>query len=125
MTIINNETKKLSRNKKRRIARKLNMSNDMKSILNKIKSEKKKKNKNFDKIKQLEILLVNIKYFNDSIKLENALKELNKIQVINKNLHEIKNEILNDYKGVFEMIGNLLVGDQLRQTHIRFRNMDD
>ena len=41
--IINNETKKLSRNRKRRIARKLNMSNDMKSILNKIKSEKKKK----------------------------------------------------------------------------------
>ena len=41
--IINNETKKLSRNRKRRIARKLNMSNDMKSILNKIKSEKKKR----------------------------------------------------------------------------------
>ena len=30
----------------------------MKLLLNKIKSEKKKKSKNFDKIKQLEILLV-------------------------------------------------------------------
>ena len=123
--IINNETKILSRNRKRRIVRKLNMSNDMKSILNKIKSEKKKKNKNFNKIKQLEILLVNIKYANDPKKLENALKELNKIQVIDKNLHEIKNEILLDYEGVFEMIGTLIVGDQLRKTHIRFRNMED
>ena len=123
--IINNETKILSRNRKRRIARRLNMSNDMKSILNKIKSEKKKKNKNFNKIKQLEILLVNIKYANDPKKLNNALKELNKIQVIDKNLHEIKNEILQDYNGTFEMVGTLIVGDQLRQTHIRFRNMED
>ena len=37
----------------------------MKLILNKIKTEKKKKNKNLDKTKQLEILLVNIKYAND------------------------------------------------------------
>ena len=41
--IINNETKKLSRNRKRRIARKLNMNNEMKLLLNKIKSEKKRK----------------------------------------------------------------------------------
>ena len=123
--IINNETKKLSRNRKRRIARKLNMSDDMKLLLNKIKSEKKNKNKNLDKIKQLEIILVNIKYANNPNKLEEALKELNKIQVNDKNLHEIKNEILQDYEGVFEMIGNLKIGDQIRQTHIRFRNMDD
>ena len=123
--IINNETKKLSRNRKHRITRRLNMNNDMKLILNKIKSEKKKKNKNFDKINQLEILLVNIKYANDPKKLERALKDLNKIQVIDKNLHEIKNEILLDYEGIFEMICNLKVGDQIRQTHIRFRNIDD
>ena len=123
--ILNNETKKLSRNRKRRIARKLNMSDDMKSILNKIKSEKKKKNRNLDKIKQLEIQLVNIKYANDPKKLNNALKEFNKIQVIDKNLHEIKQEILEDYTGEFEMIGNLKVGDQIRQTHIRFRNTND
>ena len=57
----------------------------MKLLLNKIKPEKKKKNKNLDKIKQLEKLLFNIKYANDPNKLENALKELNKIQVVKKN----------------------------------------
>ena len=30
-----------------------------------------------------------------------------------------------DYEGEIEMVGNLKVGDQIRQTHIRFRNMDD
>ena len=59
--IINNENKKFSRNRKRRIIRRLDMSNDMKLLLNKIKSEKKKTNENLDKIKQLEIILVNIK----------------------------------------------------------------
>ena len=43
--IINNENKKLSRNKKRRIDRRNKINNDMKILLNKIKSEKKKKNK--------------------------------------------------------------------------------
>ena len=41
--IINNETKKLSRNRKRRIIRKNKISSDMKLLLNKIKSEKRKK----------------------------------------------------------------------------------
>ena len=123
MTI--NENKKLSRNRKRRNDRKNKLNDDMKLLLNKIKSERKKKNKNLDKIKQLEILLVNIKYANDTNKLQSELKELNKIQVDNKNLHEIKQEILQDYEGVFEMIGNTKIGDQIRQTHIRFRNMDD
>ena len=123
--IINNENNKLSRNRKRRIERKNKINNDMKLLLNKIKSEKKKKNKDFGKIKQLEILLVNIKYAKNPNKLQSELKDLNKIQVVNKNLHEIKQEILIDYVGVFEMVGNMKVGDQIRQTHIRFRNMDD
>ena len=123
--VINNENKKLSRNRKRRIERKNEINNDMKLILNKIKTEKNKRNKDFGKIKQLEILLVRIKYADKPDKLENALKELNKIQVIDKNLHEKKNEILLDYVGTFEMIGNLKVGDQIRQTNVRFRNMDD
>ena len=123
--IIKNENKKLSRNRKRRINRRQKFSYDMKLLLNKIKSEKEKRKKNFDKIKQLEILLVNIKYANDPNKLENALKELNKIEVIDKNLHEIKNEILQDYDSTFEMVGTLIVGDQLGQTHNRFRNMID
>ena len=45
----------------------------MKLLLNKIKSEKKKK-KNLDKINQLEILLVEIKYGNNPNKSQNALK---------------------------------------------------
>ena len=53
------------------------------------------------------------------------MKELNKIQVVNKNLHEIKHEILQDYTGEFEVVGNLKVGDQIRETRTGFRNMDD
>ena len=44
--IINNENKKLSRNKKRRNERKNKMNDDMKVLLNKIKSEKKRFIKN-------------------------------------------------------------------------------
>ena len=120
-----NENKKLSRNRKKRIERKRIISDDMKLLLNKNKSEKKKKYKNFDKIKQLEILLVRIKYTSKPDQLESALKELNKSQVFNKNLHEIKNKILLDYVGKFEMVGKLKVGDQIRQTNVRFRNMDN
>ena len=120
-----NENKKLSRKRKRRTDRINKINNDMKLILNKIKSEKKKKKINFDKIKDFEILLVRIKYADKPDKIEKVLKELNKIQVLNKNLLEIKNEILLDYVGAFEMVGNLKVGDQIRQTIIGFRNMDD
>ena len=123
--IINNENKKLSRNRKRRIEQKNKINNDMKLLLNKIKSEKKKKKIDFEKIKLLEILLVNIKYANDPNKLQSELKELNKIQVANKNFHEIKHEILLDYEGVFEIVGKLKLGDQIRQTHIRLRNISD
>ena len=122
--IIKNENKNLSRNRKRRINRRKKINNDMKILLNKIKSEKRKKNKNLDKIKQLEILLINIKHANYPNKIESALKELNKFQVIGKNLHEIKNEMLEDYESIFEMIENLKVGDRIKQTHSRFRNMD-
>ena len=108
--ILNNENKKISRNRKR----KNNIDNKVKLLLN----------KNLDKIKQIE--LVNIKYAKDPNKLQSALKELNKIQVVNKNLHEIKkHEVLADYSGEFEMIGNLKIGDQIRQTRIRFRNISD
>ena len=123
--IYNNENKKLSRNRKRRTKRKFKMNDEMKLFLNKIESEKRKTNKNLDKIKELETLLVNVKYANNPDELQSGLKELNKSQVINKNLHEIKQEILQDYTGEFEMVGNLKVGDQIRQTHIRFRNFAD
>ena len=120
-----NENKKLSRKRKRRIERRNRNNDDMKLLLNKIKSEKKKKNKNFDKFTQLEILLVRIKYAKNTNKLQSELKVLNKIHVIDKNLHGIKQEILQDNTSAFEMVGNLKVGDQIRQTHNRFRNIDD
>ena len=101
------------------------MDDKMKSLLNKIKSEKKKKNKINDKIKQLEIELVIIKYVNNPNKLQSELKEFKKIQVVNKHLHEMKNERLVDYTGEFEMVGKLSVGDQLRETQNRFRNITD
>ena len=123
--IMNNENKKLSRNRKRRLERKSKKDNNLKLLLNKIKSEKRKRNKNLDKIRQIEILLVQIKYANNPKKLENALKELNKILVVNNNLHEIKHEILLDYEGQFELVRNLKVGDQIRETRIRFRNIND
>ena len=70
----------------------------------------------------MEIEFVKNKNVNNPNKLENALKELNKFQVVNKILHENKNWIIGDYTGDFEMIVGLKVGDQLRQQHIRFRN---
>ena len=84
----------------------------MKLILDKIKLQK-------NKIHQLEKELVTIKHKN---KLD---KDLNKIQVIDKNLHEIEQEILLDYEGVFELVDKLKIGDQIRQTHTRFRNIID
>ena len=41
------------------------------------------------------------------------------------NLNEIKNEILEDYTGDFELIGSMLVGEIEQKTNIRFKNVDD
>ena len=123
--VINNENKKLLRNRKRRFERRNKIDDKMKSLLNKIRTEKKKKNKNVDKIKELEIELVRIKYANNPNRLQSELKELKKIHIIDKILQEIKNEILRDYVGEFEMIGRIKIVDQTRETHIRFRNIDD
>ena len=41
------------------------------------------------------------------------------------NLHEIKNEILEDYTGDFELIGSMLVGEIEQKTNISFKNADD
>ena len=74
--IMKNENKKLSRKRKSRIERKIKMDDEMNSFLNKIKNEKsKRKNKNYDKIKNLEIELVKIKYANNPNKLQSALNE--------------------------------------------------
>ena len=93
---MNNENKKLSRNRKRRIKQKIKMDDKMKLLLNIIKSERKKENKKIDKIKELEIELVKIKYANNPSKLQSELKKLRRIHVVKKNLHEVKREILID-----------------------------
>ena len=68
--------------------------------------------------------MIKIKFINNPNKLQSELKNLNKIQSIDKNLHENKQEKLGDYDGEFEMVGSLKVAAQIRQTHIRFGNMD-
>ena len=123
--IIINQMKKLSRNRKRRIERKSKIDDNLKLLLNKIKSGKKRRNKNLNEIKEIEILLFNIKYANNPSKLHSALRELNKIQVVNKNLHEIKHGVLQDYTGEFEMVDYWKVGDQNRETHTRFLNIEN
>ena len=90
--------------------------------MNKIKS-KKQKNKNFDKLQKVEIELGEIKFVNNPNKLQSELKELIKIQVNDKNLHEIKQEMLGDYAGEFETSGKLSIGDQIRETQVRYRNI--
>ena len=97
----------------------------MKFSINISKSKKKKKNQSLDKIKEIEFILVGFKYADKPDKLESASKELKNIQVIDKNLHEIKKEILLDYVGEFEMDGNLKVGDQLLRIVSRFKIMDN
>ena len=54
-----------------------------------------------------------------------ALAASNKIYVNNLNLHEIKNAILEDYTGDFELIGKMITGPVEHKTNIRFKNMDD
>ena len=49
----------------------------------------------------------------------------NKMYVNSLNLHEIKNEILQDYTGGFEINGLMIIGPIEHKTNIRFKNMDD
>ena len=53
------------------------------------------------------------------------LASSDKIYVNNLNLHEIKNEILQDYTGDFELNGKMIIGLVERKANIRFKNMDD
>ena len=69
--------------------------------------------------------MVKFKEANNPNILQSALKELKKVHVVDENLHEIRNKIIGIYDGEFEMVGSLKVGDQFRQTHIRFRNITD
>ena len=40
-------------------------------------------------------------------------------------MHEIKNEILHDYTGDFELNGKMIIGPIEHKTNIRFKNKDD
>ena len=53
------------------------------------------------------------------------LASSNKIYVNNLNLREIKNEILQDYTGDFELNGKMIIGPVEYKTNIRFKNMHD
>ena len=73
--------------------------------------------------KQLGLELVKIKHDKYRSKIQSEIKELNKVQFVNQNLHEGKNEILVDYAGEFGMVCSLKVADQIRQIHNSFRNV--
>ena len=49
----------------------------------------------------------------------------NKIYVNSLKLHEIKNEILQDYTGDFESNGLMIIGPIKHRTNIRFKNIVD
>ena len=49
----------------------------------------------------------------------------NKIFVNNLNLHEVKNEISQGYRGDFELNGKMFIGPVEHKTNIRYKNMDD
>ena len=49
----------------------------------------------------------------------------NELCVNSLNLHEIKNEILQDYKGDFEFSGLKIIGPVEHKTNIRFKKMDE
>ena len=69
--------------------------------------------------------MIKIKYTSIPIKLQSEIKELNKIQGIDKKLHEIKEEKIVDYAVEFKMVSILKFCDQIRTTHFRFRNIID
>ena len=53
------------------------------------------------------------------------LTTTDKIYITGFSLHEIKNEILLDSKGDFELNGSMVIGPTEHKTNNRFKNMDD
>ena len=50
---------------------------------------------------------------------------MNKVHIIDENLHEIKQEILVEYGGEYEKLEKIPNGDQTRKTFIKFRHITD
>ena len=99
------------------------MDGRLKIFLQRIEQSKKKKD--FDKIKKSETDLVKTKHADKPDKLANSLKELNRRENHDLNLHEIGNELLKGFNGVFQMVGSLVVGENLRKANISLRNIKD
>ena len=53
------------------------------------------------------------------------LASSNKLYVNNLHLHEIKDGILQDYTGDFELNGLMIIGPVEHETNIRFKNIED
>ena len=53
------------------------------------------------------------------------LATTNKSYVNGLKLHENKNDILEDDRGGFELIGSMLIGELEQKTNIRFKKTDD
>ena len=94
----------------------------MNTFSNYAKHARKKKKKNLDKNKDLEIELVKIKYADYPSKLDNALREVIKMEINDMNFHEIRDEVIKEYNGAFEMDGSMVFDEKVRKTNIRFRN---
>ena len=73
----------------------------------------------------METELVKIKYAINPNKLQSELEVFNKIQIIDENSNEIKQETLAVYAGEFELVRKLKFGDQIRSTLFRFRKITD
>ena len=89
-----------------------------KAVLNRLKEKN-------DMIKKWETELVKIKYTYSPTELEYELKELNKKEVIDLNLRQIKNIILGEYTGEVELIVTWVIGENTRQPDVRFSNIDE
>ena len=112
----------------------------MNSVMNKTQLQKTKKKTNLEKknlIRRQNELNVVMKQIKRREKRQSLIDEDidlgrffelatgNRKYVNGLNLHEIKNEILEDYTGDFELIGSMLVGEVEQKTNIRFKNVDD
>ena len=53
------------------------------------------------------------------------LATTNRKYVNGLNLHEIKNEILEEYTGGFELIGSMMIGETEQKANISFKKVDD
>ena len=84
------------------------MSKEKNSLLDSVKQAKRKRN--FYKTKELEIKTVKLKSANNPNILQSELKELNKIQFVNKKLHEVKQEILEAFDEGFDAEGAVFNG---------------